>query len=236
MIDNVTLITRRDGTMRKFILALTAAMVFGFTGSSEATLYDRGGGMIYDSVLNITWLQDANYAKTSGYSIGTGTGAMTWSQAVAWADQLVYGGYSDWRLPTTGTGVDGYKITSSEMGYLYYVDLGNKAYPETGLGYLENTSFIDPWTGKTVSFLNMQSDCYWSGTEYSNSPTSHAWSFFYNLGLQSPNGKGLDIFALAVRNGDVAAPVPVPGTIFMLVPGLAGLFGMRTWKMWRFRV
>ena len=32
-----------------------------------ATLIDRGGGLIYDTVLNITWLQDANYAQTMGY-------------------------------------------------------------------------------------------------------------------------------------------------------------------------
>jgi hypothetical protein len=40
-------------------LALLAGMVF--TGSAQATLLDRGNGLIYDDVLNITWLQDANY-------------------------------------------------------------------------------------------------------------------------------------------------------------------------------
>ena len=34
---------------------------------AQAALVDRGGGMLYDTVLNITWLQDANYAKTSNY-------------------------------------------------------------------------------------------------------------------------------------------------------------------------
>ena len=38
--------------------------------SAHAVLVDRGGGMLYDTVLNITWLQDANYAKTSGYCGG----------------------------------------------------------------------------------------------------------------------------------------------------------------------
>jgi hypothetical protein len=51
--------------------------------------------MLYDDVHNITWLQDANYAKTSGYD---GDGRMTWSAAKTWADNLVYGGFSDWRL------------------------------------------------------------------------------------------------------------------------------------------
>jgi hypothetical protein len=30
---------------------------------------------------------------------------MYWPEAVAWADQLVYGGYNDWRLPSTVDGI-----------------------------------------------------------------------------------------------------------------------------------
>jgi hypothetical protein len=94
------------------------------------------------------------------------------------------------------------------------------------LGFLNNTSFIDPGTGKTVSFLNMQSDCYWSGTESVTIP-DYAWGFYFYYGHQEDYDKSHGYFAMAVRNGDVAAPVPVPGTVLMLVPGLAGLFGMR---------
>lgn len=54
--------------------------------------------MIYDDVLNITCLQDANYALTSGYP--SWNGKMQFDAANAWAAQLVYGGYADWRLPT----------------------------------------------------------------------------------------------------------------------------------------
>lgn len=31
--------------------------------SRRKPLHERGGGMIYDDVLNITWLQHAKYAK-----------------------------------------------------------------------------------------------------------------------------------------------------------------------------
>jgi len=41
--------------------------VSAITNISNAGLIDRGEGMIYDDVLDITWLQDSNYAKTSGY-------------------------------------------------------------------------------------------------------------------------------------------------------------------------
>jgi hypothetical protein len=121
------------------VLLLIFVAIFCFSGVSNASLWDRGGGLIYDDVLDITWLQDANYAQTSGYADSLypydTNGRMRWSHAVAWADQLSYSGYNDWRLPTTvdgpyelgydGTTTAGYNITSSEMGYMYYVNLGN---------------------------------------------------------------------------------------------------------------
>jgi len=69
---------------------------FGITGIANATLWDRGNGLIYDDVLDITWLQDTSYARTSGY-IETlpyyiSYGQIHWPQAMTWADQLTYGG------------------------------------------------------------------------------------------------------------------------------------------------
>ncbi|MCP4407494.1 MAG: DUF1566 domain-containing protein, partial [Gammaproteobacteria bacterium] len=55
--------------MKKRISALCVGLLaLGMAGTVQATLIDRGGGLIYDDVLNITWLQDANYAETSGYA------------------------------------------------------------------------------------------------------------------------------------------------------------------------
>ena len=62
-----------------------------------ATLIDRGCGMIYDTILDVTWLADADYAQTSGYDAD---GKMDWASAVAWAEQLSHCGYNDWRLPS----------------------------------------------------------------------------------------------------------------------------------------
>ena len=110
---------------------------------AQAALVDRGGGMLYDTVLNVTWLQDANYAKTSNYDAD---GRMTWTQANTWANNLNYGGYSSgWRLArntpvngtqsgwnytysTNGSTDYGFNITStfSELSYMYYVNLGLK--------------------------------------------------------------------------------------------------------------
>jgi hypothetical protein len=44
-----------------FIAALPFLLfVLGLAPTSQAMLVDRGGGMIYDTTLHITWLQDAN--------------------------------------------------------------------------------------------------------------------------------------------------------------------------------
>lgn len=128
--------------------------------------------------------QDANYAKASGYDAD---GKMNWYQAVFWADHLVYNGYDHWRLPKTvdrpwsfgkdGTTTGGCNITTSEMGYMYYVNLGNKgfyatdgAYPQPGWS-LTNTSFESGGTGgPIVSFQNLQPYAYWSDMEWSSYP------------------------------------------------------------------
>ncbi len=157
-----------------FLGALTLA------GTAQAALHDRGGGLIYDDVINVTWLQDANYARTSGYN---NSSPMDWYQANAWADSLVYGGFDDWRLPRAnpvngvsyqniprqftdyaGTTDSGYNNASinSELGYMFFVNLKNKAaytingistgcYPSADVNYcFKNHSFIDAESGNEI--------------------------------------------------------------------------------------
>jgi hypothetical protein len=47
--------------MKRLWVVLSALiMVIGVSVSAQATLIDNGGGFLYDTDLNITWLQDAN--------------------------------------------------------------------------------------------------------------------------------------------------------------------------------
>jgi len=70
------------------------AIILSFTGVGvQAALLGRapatpGGNdyqAYYDTDLNITWLADANYAKTSGYDPD---GLMTWNEAQSWIPSL----------------------------------------------------------------------------------------------------------------------------------------------------
>ena len=103
--------------MKNASAAGTAAMLLAGAAQAALVARDLNGDTVtdafYDTDLNITWLSDANV-----------NGAMNWDTAVAWAEGLSFGGYSDWRLPTSDT-CQFYNCTGSEMGHLWYVELGN---------------------------------------------------------------------------------------------------------------
>lgn len=135
----------------------------------NGALVDNGDGTVTDTDLGIMWLKDANYAFTSGYD---DDGLMTWDEALTWAEGLDFAGYSDWRLPDAhdmGSSYIcvGYDCTLSEMGHLYYIELGNSPG-----GPLTNTG----------PFENVQ-DYYWSETERWEL-TSQAWDFDFSTGHQ----------------------------------------------------
>jgi hypothetical protein len=171
-----------------------------------------GGKAIYDDVANLTWLQDANYAKTSGYDAD---GLMNWDQANAWAGSLNIDGVTGWRLPGGPMLGFGTNQTASEMGNLFYNVLGGAAYNDIGTTHNANYNL----------FKNVQSDLYWSGVEFDS---SLAWFFDFNRGNQYYNYENDYLFGWAVRSGDVgASPVPVPGALGLMGPALLGLLGVK---------
>ena len=136
-----------DKIKRAARVLLIGAMSLAASASSQAALLDRGNGLIYDNVLNVTWAQDVALSSTL-----VGAGIFNWFGAQAWADQLVFGGYDDWRLPTLspvngttfnrvfhcdGSADYGFGIaapggasagfTGNELAYMYHVNLGNKS-------------------------------------------------------------------------------------------------------------
>jgi len=204
--DLVCFLGQFKGVQMRHALGVILLLV---VGSAQAALIDRGEGFIYDDVLDVTWAQNANI-----------NGADTWDDQVAWADDYsqthsVYGTFDDWRLATTlqpdascssqsGSTSYGYNCTGSEMGHLFNVD-----------GISSSTMGL---------FTNVQSDVYWSGTEYAPITTS-AWNFYFSFGFQGYDNKDIYNYAWAVRDGDVAASVvPIPAAAWLFGSGL-GLLG-----------
>ena len=196
------------------ILLLLVGM--GLAPTAQAALIDRAFA-VYDTVSNLSWLKDANYAQTSGYDAD---GRMTWADANTWAAGLTVGGYTGWRLPTAlnadGSGPCGpaYNCTGSELGHLYYT-----------VGGLTQGQTITSSVVLSNLFSNMQNAVYWSGTEYAPNP-GDAWDFNTYLGFQDTDNKGFNGYAWAVRSGDVAA-VSEPGVMGLLGIGALAWAGTR---------
>ena len=198
-------------------IGLLFAVFFISTLSAHAALSNRGtdslgNRLIYDSDLNITWY---DYTKS----------AASWQTQMNWASALTvnFGGttFDDWRLTTMvdgprenwgydGTNTAGYNITSSEIGNLFYTELGNTGYYDTSGIYLPEGGLR-----KKGPFINLQAGYYWSGTEYA-ADTARAWLFATDFGSQNNFNKGNTLYALAVRPGDIAVvPEPISSILFI---------------------
>lgn len=191
-------------------------------GTWETTLQGRdldgnaanGFEAYHDTVLNITWLADANHAMTSG---DAAYGYMTWDAAKTWASSLNVSGVGGWRLPTmvdTGTqdcnfaynATDcGYNVSTgtSEMAHMFYVTLGNHAHYDTAGNqqHRHGSSF-----GNAGPFRNFLAGVYWFGVEVPPSINyESAWFFDNDSGFQGSSFKIYGSYAWAVRDGDVPA-------------------------------
>lgn len=216
------------------------AAAVGGQGTWQTTLqardFDGDAGTIegwYDTVLGITWLADANYTQTIGESAD---GRIKWADALVLADNLQLYGIDAWRLPSvtdTGSigcdfafsGTDcGFNVdtSTSEMSYMYYVTLGNKAYYDTG----GNPGQAGWGLTNTGPFVNLQNFSYWADKLYTPD-TSAAWHFDFILGHQGGVGLTSPQNFWAVHDGDVGmATVPVPAAMWLFGSGLFGLSGM----------
>lgn len=182
------------------MLFVTLVMALTLGRATEAALHDRGGGLIYDDVLDIIWMQNANSAGTT----------MTWDDAMAWADALLFQGYDDWRLPASDTSCAGSACTGSEMGHLYFTDGITPEAPGP--------------------FSDLKNYLYWSGTE-DPADSANAWRFNFRYGTQDVNTKTSTRYVWAVRDGDITpavAPEPVSTVLFLSGGGL-----LATQRLWR---
>ncbi len=204
-------------------------------GTWESTLQARdinSDGAIdayYDTDLNITWLADANYAKTSGFVTTSPfgsqfVGVMDWWSGNAWASGLDLYGVTGWRLPSStllglapGCGSETDHIgctvtpdpTFSEMAHMFYTTLGNAT------GGLSNTGPIS----------NLQSNLYYNTSTFVQAGNPFAFRFSFGSGAATLGGElgAVPGYAWAVHDGDVRPAVPEPETYALMLLGLAAL-------------
>jgi hypothetical protein len=134
------------GNIRK---GVTLFGVVGTLYSSGATnrYWDHGNGTVTDQETGLMWTKNANH------------GQMNWAAAVAYCDNFVTNGYSDWRLPSVNR-QDG---PGGPMGR-----------PELDtLGRPDGIPGAVPFSAPGAPFTGVQS-VYWSSTSYAVDSTG-AW-------------------------------------------------------------
>lgn len=208
----------------RLLSVLLVTVSISLPGAAIGDLFDRGGGLIYDDVLDVTWLQDANFAQTSGVDPD---GRMTLAEAQQWVSDLTYYDsvrniqYDDWRLPNaTDVGSDGatytniyegvdygYNITTpSELSYMFYQNLGNlAAFTTAGFSNNCDTSAPNFCLSNVGPFVNLQSDRYWTSQQY-GSTFGNTLIFKFNNGFQQYTANGNVEYVWPVRDGDVGPP------------------------------
>jgi hypothetical protein len=221
----------------KPLLHLLFVLVLALPSVSRATLVTIGSGqmaphgptykLIWDSDNNgqsLVWLDYTggvhNNPAFSSFYVNGVNAALTYTvepnYRLTWIDAA-------WRLPSPGAAPYWCQCaTTSELGHLFYVELGLKA---------PLRDAANPYNNLTVEELNVgEFDNLIPGVRYSQSPyfNSHFWYFDMGAGISwsASNWTNPGEYAgIAVRAGRVSlvSPVPEPPTVVLMAAALLAL-------------
>nr|WP_319396205.1 hypothetical protein [uncultured Desulfobacter sp.] len=225
---------RLMGLLLVFIsLCLTGPAQASLTNIGTATYLGADYNLIWDDDNNgksVVWLDFVNLPdnwKTQiNWSAGLGqaiTQIDTPGYTVTWDEK-------SWHLPSTGSDPDnGYNVTNSELGHLFYDELAQPGYHYSN----PDQKFSSDAELNDSEFENLVAGWYWSSTEGATD-FGEAWAFSMASGAQYDRSKSYDVRGIALRYAQVepyTAPIstPVPGAVFLMGTGLTCLaaFGRR---------
>jgi hypothetical protein len=186
---------------------------------AHAELIDFGGGLIYDSAQDLTWLDPA-FAQPPHTSMD-GTllcpfapcdFSYTWLGATSWVADLRYEGYDDWRLPD--------KFTPSQSRGDNELRRMVDQLPGWEFGSSNGDPFALLATGERGPFLTTPD--YWF--VWMNEP----YTYTYEGGYDFPDHLETATRRVRpVRSGAPVSKVPEPSTLGLLALGAVGVAIMR---------
>ena len=196
-------------TMRAlFAAARLCAGILRFGVADASLVASEDGDAVYDTVNDVTWLANANLAQTKSFGVSgiNPDGSMSWTTAQEWIAAMNaanYLGSRHWSLPTAKLPDDtcsqmpkaaafGYDCVGSQMGYLYYHELGG----------VKGSTIQLQHDASYRLFNNFQPYLYWSSTLWTHVPNS-AFSFSFGNGFQGTNVFVNAMYAMAVAPGKV---------------------------------
>lgn len=221
----------RQAKVRWRVAVVVTVAALGGAVGAQAALVDIGGGMVLDPQRQLVWLQDWNLAAGSAYDDGgdPGDGRLRWESAQAWAENLVYGGHDDWRLPRTPMRDPScshsqveplpsggelpidfqWGCQASELGQLFHQVLGGQPHASV----LDTSGDTAEQQANLALLQHLQPEDYWSDPLPAGIP--RAWSFGMQDGRLFPAGVWNALRVVAVRD------VPEPAMPLLLLTALA---------------
>lgn len=175
-----------DGRIKGYPISLRGidntyyvAYVRGNTSYGKNDFVDNGDATITDNATKLMWMQD-----------DSGETGLNWEQALSYAEELEFAGYSDWRLPDI-------KELQSIVDYSRSPESSGSA----AIDALFNCSEITNENGE------IDYPYYWSGTTHatmSASPNSGAAAAYMSFGraMGNMNGNWLDVHGAGAQRSD----------------------------------
>lgn len=192
-----------------YALPMIKGNPFGAPANGDGLQASADGQTVYDAKTDITWLADADLAKTmdfgaqctnpDGIKCINPDGSMPHGTAQNWIDGMnsaAYLGQTNWKLPADSSGCGGFGCTDSAMGKLFY--------GKNQLNSSQGTPVVATPDINVGPFNHLQPYLYWSCSgPYTDPPCQNpppapgfAWSFSFGNGFQGTDVKANDLYVM----------------------------------------